>query len=402
MPTAVPPLVFTNTGFVAPSDSAILAGVQSDQQGAFGGKLNGALNTPQGQIASSETAIISDNNASQLAVFNGVDPAFASGRLQDGIARIYFLTRNPAQPTTTQATCTGLQGVVIPTFALAQDTSGNIYSCTEGGTIPSGGSITLPFACSQTGPIPLPASALANIYQAIPGWDTITNADEGVLGNVVESRAAFEARRAASVAINAIGILPAIEGVVLAVPDVLDAYVTENDTGAPATIGGVSVAANSLYVAAAGGDPTAICQAIWSKKPPGCAYNGNTTETIYDDNSGYSMPLPSYQVSYEVPDPLAIKFSVTITDSSFVPSNATVLIQNAIISAFAGGDGGPRARIGSVIYASRFYTPVALLGAWAQIVTILVGTTSATLNEVPVNIDKVPTVDSGDIEVVLV
>ena len=44
-------------GFVIPSTSAILAGVQEDYNAAFGGDLNSALDTPQGQLISSETAI---------------------------------------------------------------------------------------------------------------------------------------------------------------------------------------------------------------------------------------------------------------------------------------------------------------------------------------------------------
>lgn len=402
MGTSVPPLQFTATGFVAPDASAVLTGVQSDINGAFGGKVNPALNTGLGQLASSETAIIDDNNDNLLAIFNGTDPAFATGRQLDGIARIYFLTRNPAQPTTVQAVCTGLVNTPIPTFAQAQDASNNLWICTEDGTIPVGGSITLPFACAQTGPIALPANSLTKIYQAVPGWDTINNPSEGVLGNVVESNTAFRARRAASVAINSVGSLSAIEGAVLAVTNVLDAYVTENDTSTPVTIGGYTLAANSLYVAAIGGDPQAVAQAIWSKKAPGCAYNGNTTETVYDSNSGYEIPYPSYSVSFETPAALPILFAVSIVNSSIVPTDATTQIQNAIISAFGGGDGGPRARIGSTLYASRFYSTVANLGPWAQIISILIGTSSATLNDVAVGIAQAPTVDADDISVMLV
>ena len=100
---------------------------------------------------------------------------------------------------------------------------------------------------------------------------------------------------------------------------------------------------------------------------------GNTMVTVYDDLSGYDPPLPSYQVSYEVPDLLRTFFSVTLTNSAQVPADAATQIQNTIIDAFAGLDGGPRPRIGSTIYASRFYALVAALGSWVQIVDIYVG-----------------------------
>ncbi len=47
----VPRVQFTPEGLVLPNESAILAGVLSDMDAAFGGGLNPALETPQGQLA---------------------------------------------------------------------------------------------------------------------------------------------------------------------------------------------------------------------------------------------------------------------------------------------------------------------------------------------------------------
>ncbi|TIO39612.1 MAG: hypothetical protein E5Y00_34985, partial [Mesorhizobium sp.] len=124
--------------------------------------------------------------------------------------------------------------------------------------------VTLPFECLVVGPIPCPAGSLDQIFRAIPGWDSITNPDDGVLGNNVESRSAFEARRAASVALNSQGSLPSVLGAVLAVPNVIDAFVTENASNDVQQIGGVSIYPNSLYVAVVGGDADDVAQAIWS------------------------------------------------------------------------------------------------------------------------------------------
>jgi hypothetical protein len=126
---------FTDNGFVAPAESAIVTGLDADWNAAFGGNLNTAESTPQGQLITSQAAIIGDSNDQQVALFNGVDPAYASGRMQDAIARIYFLERNPAQSTVLQIACGGEQGVVIPVGALIQDTAGNLYICNEPGTI---------------------------------------------------------------------------------------------------------------------------------------------------------------------------------------------------------------------------------------------------------------------------
>jgi hypothetical protein len=375
--TSVPPITFnTATGFTAPSQQDILTGVQADIDAAFGGGLNPSLSTPQGQLASSLTALIAQANDTFVNLTNQTNPNFASGVFQDAIAQLYFLQRNPSEPTVVECTCVGGVGVVVAPGALAEDEAGNIYVCTVGNGpngFPAGGSSTLTFANQIPGPIPCPAGTLNAIFQTIPGWDSIINPSDGVLGANTETTQAFAERMADSVGANSNGSLPSVVGAVLSVPDVLDAFVTENSSSSATTIGGVTLVPNSIFVAAVGGAPLAVATAIWSKKAPGCNYNGNTTVVVQDSNSGYTPPFPSYNVMFEIPAPLPILFSVTINNNAQVPSNATTLIQNAIINAFAGGDGGPRARIGNTIFASRFYAPIAALGSWAQIILLQIG-----------------------------
>lgn len=376
--TNVPVCTFGPTGFIAPAEQDILAGVWADYQAAFGGNLNQSLVSPQGQLVSSTTAIIGAADQTFLYYTTQVDPSYAQGRMQDAIARIYFLTRNPAESTVVTCTCTGLASTIIPTGALAQDGGGNIYTCLTGATIPISGTVSLQFANLVPGPTPCPSNTLTVIYQAIPGWDTINNPTDGVLGNDVETTSAFEARRAASVAGNSRGTIQAIQGAVLAVSGVLEAFCYQNSTNSPLTYGGVTLVANSIYVAAVGGADADVAQAIWSKKSPGCSYNGNTNVTVYDTSPGYSVPFPAYTVTFQRPANLAVAFEVVIANSTSVPANATSLIQQALIGAFAGSDGGPRAGIGSTLYASRYYAPVAALGAWAQIISLQLGSTNLT------------------------
>ena len=374
--TNVPIVVFGPNGFIAPTESAILDGIIADWQAAFGGTLNFEnLETPQGQIVTSETAIIGNANDTFVYFTNQVDPAFATGRMQDAIARIYFIERIPAQPTVVQALCVGLVGVVIPVGAAAQASDGNTYTATQAGTIPISGSITLPFSCNVVGPIACPANTLNVIAQTINGWDTINNPTDGVLGNNVESRAAFEERRAATVAGNSFGAIGSIIGAVANVPGVLDYFGYDNGTASPVTVLGQSIAANSIYIAAVGATDLAVGQAILSKKGPGCAYTGNTTVTAFDNNPLYTSPI-AYSVTFERPTDLQVLFEVQIVNGPTVPSNAVALVQQAIINAFGGGDGGTRARIGSNILATRFVAPIALLGTWALIKSLLIGSTN--------------------------
>ena len=226
----VPVIQWTPAGLVLPQETDILAGRFNDFNTAAGGNLRYDLRNVVGQLSQSETAIIGDKNDQIAKIVAGVDPLTSTGRMQDGIGRIYFMSRIAASPTVVTATCTGAFNVVIPTGARAKDQGGNIYVCLAGGTIPITGHIDLAFACSTYGPIAAPIGFVNSIYQAIPGWDTITNVAAGATGRNVETPQDFEFRRAASVAANAQGSLSSILGSVMAVPGVVDAYAIENGT----------------------------------------------------------------------------------------------------------------------------------------------------------------------------
>ncbi len=400
--TNVPDIEFTPAGLVIPAESAVLAGVQADYNAAFGGNLNPALESPQGQLESSTSAVIADKNALFALFVNQVDPDNADGFMQDAIARIYFLRRSPGLPTAVQCLCVGAQGTIIPVGAQAADTSGNRYVCTGAGVIPNGGSITLPFANIVNGPIPCPANTLTIIYQAIPGWDTINNAGDGVVGALVESRAAFEFRRQNSVATNGHGSLPSIYGAVFDVEGVIDVYVTENVLDTTVTVGATnySLLPHSLLVSVIGGTDDDVANAIWTKKNDGSNMNGNTTVTVVDTN--YEAPQPSYPITFERPPALPILFAVQIASSSSLPSNIAALVKAAIVASFNGTDGSQRVRIGSLLLASKFYPPVIAIGPEVSVISILLGSSTPTLTSQLIGVDQAPTIDPSNISVTLV
>ena len=402
-PSSVPKIKFTPAGLVIPAETDVLAGVQDDINAAFGGGLNPALETPQGQLASSQAAIIGDKN-NEIAYFvNQIDPQYAEGRFQDAIGRIYFLTRKPATPTSVQATLTGLPGTVVPAGTLAQDTSGNTYVCASNATIGATGTVIAEFQNTRTGPIPCPAGTLTQVYQAVPGWDAITNAADGTMGSNVESRSDFEYRRKNSVAKNGAGTPQAIYAEVFALADVLDVYVKDNPTGSTVNTGSTNypIAAHSVYVAVVGGTDADIAAAIWRKKDLGCDTNGNVSATVVDQ-SGYSYPQPSYVIKFQRPATLAVKFAVRIVNNPSLPSNIVTLVKNAIIARFNGADGTTRERIGATILASRYYGAVVSVASNVSLLDVLIGTSSPTLTQINVGIDQRPTITAADITVTLV
>ncbi|OUJ03975.1 hypothetical protein HK14_14835 [Acetobacter cibinongensis] len=399
--TSVPTPTLDETGFIIPQEADILAGVLADINAAFGNTLNTDLSTPQGQLAMSLTAILGESYDQFLALANGVDPARATGRMQDAIGRLYFMSRLPATATVVTCQCTGVAGTVIPQGALVQDAAGNSYAAQGSITLDGTGSGSGSFACTQSGPIVFAASTI-QLSQSVSGWATVTNRTAGLTGRAVESRSAFEERRKTSVAINAVGPLDAISAAVQALPDVTDVYVADNSTSVATPVGAITLLPHSLYVCVSGGADADIAAAILSKKPPGCDYTGTTTVTVTDSNSQYAKP-PSYRVSFQKAVAQPVFITVQLVSSTVTPSDAQDQVRSAVSAAFSGADGGSRARIGMVLYASRFYAGIVALGAWAQIAGLSVGTSAnPTGVSLTVGIDQAPVLDPASITVVFV
>jgi len=402
MSTNVPSITWTNGAPVLPAESDILAGVQADINAAFGGGVNPGLTTPQGQLAQTETAIIGDKNNQIAYIANQVNPAFASGIWQDAIGYIYFMTRIQASGTVVNATCVGAVGTVIPAGSIAQDSSGYLYASTAAATIPASGSITVQFQNQTTGPIACPIGSLNKIYTAVAGWNTVSNPAAGALGNNVESRAAFELRRQASVAVNAVNSVQSIQAAVLAVPNVIEAVVVDNSSNVTVNYGATSypLAAHSICVSVAGGTSSAIAQAIWNKKPPGCGYNGNTTVTVYDTT--YATPIP-YTVTYLTPTSTAAYFTVNIQNNPLLPSNIIQLVQNAVLASFNGQDGGAAVTINSTTYSGRYYANINAISSAVNVIEVYLGlSASPSTLLIAFGIDQLPTLSASNIAVVLV
>lgn len=414
--SAVPPIQWTDAGVVLPQESAILAGVQTDINNAFGGGVNPTLTTPQGQIASSTTAIIAEKNSEIAHIANQVDPRYATGRFQDAIGYFYFMTRKPSTSTVVTCTLTGPAGT-IPAGVFAQDTAGNTYVLMAPATIPSGGSVTGTIWNNiVTGPIPCAANSM-RVYQSA-GFDTIVNPAPGVPGQNVESPSEFEARRQASVALNGRGTVQSIYANVFAVAGVTNAFVIDNPTGSTVNSGSTNypLAPHSIYVAVVGGDPQAVAQAIWNKKDVGASYSawpsppsGPTvpgdgtvvTETVIDTT--YQYPQPSYKVSFIEPASTPIFISVSIVNQPSLPANIATLIQNAIIAQFNGTNGATPVTIASLILAASYYAAIASVGSNVLILDVTVGiTASPTATSYQAGIDQIPTISASDIVVTLV
>ena len=261
------------TGLSAQDTETIRAEVVAAWQTVFDDKdatLNTAPESPAGQIIDSIVALITGKDSEFLMLANQFNPKTASGRFQDMLALIYFITRKLAEPTVVTCQCVGLQGTVIPQGAIIQNTDGYRLASSGEATIPEGGTVNVEFALEQSGPIAIGANTCTTIVTVIPGWDTVNNAVAGVPGRLEESRAEFEARRYASVANNAHGSVAAVYGTLANINGVLDLQVLENRGDTPIVEWGVTIPGHSVAICIYGGADDDIAEGIYNKLGNGC------------------------------------------------------------------------------------------------------------------------------------
>jgi hypothetical protein len=405
--TNMPPTVFSDTGVTFQQPDVLLNGACLDIQAAFNNQLNldatvsSTLVTPQGQIASTQAAVRLEKDSNIAFIAQMFNPATSSGIWQDGYGAFFYnMQRLPALPTIVTVTCMGLVGAIIPAGAVVSDISGNLYASTQAGTIGIGGTVDIAFSCTVTGAVSCPALAVTGIYNSggVIGWDSVTNASAGILGQDVETQQAFEARRQLSIGIYGHSMVQSIVGnIYRTVAHIEMVFATDNDTDAPVTVLGVTLPAHSVYVAAIGGTDLDVATAIFNKKSGGCAYTGNTSVTV-QDTDGYNTPYPSKVVKFTRPAALPVYFAVNAVNDSTLPSTRDTLVKNAILAQFSGLNGNIKAQTGTLIHAGQYFSPVQ-----SAIHTIIInslfvgGAASPTTPSLQVNADNYPTLSADNI-----
>lgn len=388
---------FTPNGLLIATPDAVRTEIEDMFKAAFGQNINLAVDTPQGQLISSLAAMVIDRDANISSIVANFDPRTAFGVYQDALGAIYFLERKPAAPTYVQLECIGKVGTVIrgksdiAGAAKAKAESGDIYVCTTGGTIPASGNITLQFENENTGAIPAPANTVNQIYEVLSGWDSCNNPISGVIGQDVESRAEFEARRQQSVAINARGTVEAIRARVKSVPGVLDANILENRTDVPVNIDGLTLIGHSIYPIVAGGADTDIAQAIYDTVSAGCGFNGVTTVIIANEDIKFSRAVQR-----------EIKIKIEIPRGAIVPTDK---IKDVIYNNFYGTSTistSGRVGINQTIYASRFYCELANIGVQVNTISISFANDTTWYSSIALLANEIAVLDRSRIIITLV
>lgn len=390
------------TGMSADDTATIRQGIVDDWNAVFSDEtatLNTESESPAGQIIDSMAVLVTAKDSEFLNLGNQFDPRVADGIFQDALGAIYFLERKTAEPTVVTCQLTGLYGTVIPMGSMIQNDDGIKLVSVGAVTIGADGTAEVEFQTVESGAIAVGAGTCNKIITVIAGWDTVSNAVAGTLGQQYETRQAFEKRRALSVAYNSHGSRLALQSALSAVNGVLDCLVLENKLGTSVTKQGVNLISHSVAICIYGGEDDDIAETIYNKLDAGCGTNGSTTVTYVSEDTAVN----NYQIVR--PEPTNIYVAVTIHATQNTPESIVDDIKDAVYNDFYGNDphsDNTRRGCGDTIYASSFSVALIKTAGVTDLESIYIGRASdPASNYVVMDADEEPVLDKDNIGVLV-
>lgn len=345
--------------YIRKTASDILGQIQDVFKNVFGASVTTTPSSTVGVFSQELTNIGVEVENTRVELYSNVyDPYYSSGKYLDGIAAFHQITRSPATKSTAICNITGLSGVVIPIGgATILNASGDQFKNTTIINIIGGFANDIGFEAVNSGVIPVIINSLNRIANPIPGFDTVNNPTNGIIGTTVESDTSFRLKRGKSLYFCSAGNLRSIISALEQNANVIDYNIFENYTNetisTPATI-----LAKSLYLVVylrseADEKLTEIAEILYLRKSAGCGMTGKA-RTYVDPIYSWEVYTTRFDQATEVP----IEMHINVNQSATTTQSTTTDIQNAIKSSFLGEDGSVPVQMGIPFSVSKFYPAV--------------------------------------------
>lgn len=310
----------TATGLIVPDTEGLLAEVQQEFLAIFGQDTIVTPDTPQGVLITAQALARAEEVQNNAAVANQINPNIAGGVFLDAIMALTGQQRTAATRTVVPGvTVNGVTGTVLPVGTQASTATGILFESLTEVTLASGTG-SADFRAVDYGPISCGIGELNQIVTNILGWETVTNATAGVIGQDTQSDQAARAKRNNTLAFQGVGLAEAITSALYNVEGVESLYFQENIAATTQTINTISMVAHSIWVCVDGGSDLDVASALLENKSLGCAWNGGEEVEIVEPSSGQT-----YTVKFERPDPIEFLVRVTTPNGSSDNIKAAVL-----------------------------------------------------------------------------
>ena len=273
-----------------------------------------------------------------------------------------------AVKTLVTCTCSGIEDTVISAGSQVSNTNGDVFELVTVVTIGSGGTVDGVFRAVEAGPVAAPAGTVTNIQNPISGWDSVTNAADGVTGRIQETVAEARIRRDKNLQVIGASVLEAIAARIQdEVNDVTDVIPFENDGDTTDASGRPP---HSMEFLVEGGIDQDIAEKLWECKSGGIQLYGNTSATITDSTGREQTVYFSRSTARYVHVEVTVD---SYYDEEALPATGANL--QAVIAAAVVAWGQENLTHGKDLIIQRWYGPVVSISGIGQ-VTIRHGITT--------------------------
>lgn len=321
-----------SSGLHLPTYQDILDDMVAGMKAIYGNEVYLGNDDKDYQLLSIFARKVYDCNLAIDLAYRNRSPVRATYTGLDSIVKLNGLRRKSASYSTIELTLTGTEGTVVSN-GVVQDTAGSKWNLPASVTIGGGGTVSVTATSQIIGAVTATAGTVTKILTPTRGWVSVTNSTHAVAGQPVERDSALRARQALSVAYPGHTMLDGTIAGIAAVTNVARFRVYENYTNAPETDpNGLGLPAHSITCVVEGGTDSAVAQAIYLNKGPGCYTNGDqevdVTSALYDTTTTIRFYRPTYVPIYTTLDIVPMAGWTTATSDSV--KEAVVAYLNAL------------------------------------------------------------------------
>ena len=321
----MPDFGITDAGFRRKTASDIQLDLEESMKAEYGQEVNLLPDSNLGRFTSIGKNALDENWQLAEAVYQSQYPDSAEQFSLDSVAALVGITRLPATFSTVLAALSGTPGTVIPIGRVASVIStDDRFETLVADVIGGGGTVNIDCIAQVVGAVQAPAGTLTQIETPVSGWDSVTNALDAVIGNEIETDAAFRLRIQQSLQVIGAATVDAIRArLVNEVATVSDAFVFENDGD---VVDGDGRPPHSFEAVVATVSPAldqAVIDKIWEVKAAGIQTFGNITGTAEDSKGLF------HSISYSHADPIDIWMHVEIKVAALFDQGAA---QNELVT----------------------------------------------------------------------
>lgn len=346
-------------GLTVNSVTDIVDALTADMQTIYGPDINVDPNSPDGQLINIYAQTAADILELLVDVYNSFSVEGAYGTPLDQRVSLNGITRRQGTYTTTPVLVVVSIAMTLPGLDVldadptaqvftVSDNAGNQFFLETSHVFGSAGSASLTFRAVTIGAVEVSPNTITNQVTTILGVTSVNNPTTSgtVTGVTEETDAQLKIRHGQSFALASTGPADAISAALLALPDVVDAYVVENVSNTTVN----TVPPHCVWCIVNGGTASEIAQAIYAKKGIGCDMKGSQSLTIGRPNGTNFVALWDDAIA----QPLFIKFTI----NGKVPGTAfdTTLIASQLAAALVYKLGN-NPNVGDVVTAMQTIAP---------------------------------------------